>query len=224
MQLSKDYKPNQSRGFLILGQPGMGKTTTALQIATPTAYIADVDNNLSGAHRFLGPNATFAYDVPQTWEELVKGIKEATSSGTINTIILDSFSRLNDMAMEEILRQQGRKAMQLQDWGVFLLMMKKLISEMRSTKKLFIAIGHIKPEKDEVSGIVRYFPAIPGQLQNIIGALFSDVLLCECEERNNKHIYQLRTMPNTFYALKNSLGLPPVVSVDQVRDAIVKAQ
>ncbi len=90
--------------------------------------------------------------------------------------------------------------------------------------KLFIATAHIKPEKDEVSGIVRYFPAIPGQLQHIIGALFSDVLLCECEERNNKHVYQLRTMPNTFHALKNSLGLPPVVTVDQVRDAITKAQ
>lgn len=224
MQLSKDYKPNQSRGFLLLGQPGMGKTTNALEIATPQAYIADLDNNLSGAHRYLSSRVSFFYTIPQTWDDLTKDVKEACKDSTCNSIILDSFSRLNDIAMEEILRQQGRKAMQLQDWGVFLLMTKKLIAEMRSTKKLFIATAHIKPEKDEVSGIVRYFPAIPGQLQHIIGALFSDVLLCECEERNNKHVYQLRTMPNTFHALKNSLGLPPVVTVDQVRDAIAKAQ
>lgn len=224
MQLSQDYKPNQSRGFLLLGQPGMGKTTTALSIGVPAGYISDVDNNLSGAHRFLKDQIKFFYDTPLTWEAMSKGIREASSTSTINTIVIDSFTKLSDMAMEEILRQQGRKTMQLQDWGVFLLMMKKLISEMRSTKKLFIATAHIKPEKDEVSGIVRYFPAIPGQLQNIIGALFSDVLLCEVEERNNKHTFQLRTMPNAFYALKNSLGLPPVVSVDQVRDAIAKAQ
>ncbi|SRR6266404_5702744 len=224
MQLSKDYKPNQSRGFLLLGQPGMGKTTNALEIATPTAYIADLDNNLSGAHRYLSGKIEFMYDSGGTWGDLTNNIKDACKNDKVNSFILDSFSRLTDMAMEEILRQQGRKAMQLQDWGVFLLMMKKLIAEMRSTKKLFIATAHIKPEKDEVSGIVRYFPAIPGQLQHIIGALFSDVLLCECEERNNKHVYQLRTMPNTFHALKNSLGLPPVVTVDQVRDAIAKAQ
>src|SRR5882724_340799 len=224
MQLSKDYKPNQSRGFLLLGQPGMGKTTNALSIALPIPYIADLDNNLSGAHRFLEDRVPFYYTIPTTWEDMVKAIKEASSDSKVGSIIIDSFSKLSDLAMEEILRQQGRKAMQLQDWGVFLLMMKKLISEMRSTKKLFIATAHIKPEKDEVSGIVRYFPAIPGQLQHIIGALFSDVLLCECEERNNKHTYQLRTMPNTFYALKNSLGLPPVVTVDQVRDALAKAQ
>lgn len=224
MQLSKDFKPNQSRGLLLLGQPGMGKTTAALEIATPMAYIADLDNNLSGAHRYLDGRIPFAYTTPTSWAEMSKDIKEASQQPSINSIIQDGFSKLGDLAIEEILHQQGRKAMQLQDWGVFLLMMKKLITEMRSTKKLFIATAHIKPEKDEVSGIVRYFPAIPGQLQHIIGALFSDVLLCEVEERNNKHTYQLRTMPNTFYALKNSLGLPPVVTVDQVRDAIAKAQ
>lgn len=223
MQLSKDYKPNQSRGFLLLGQPGMGKTTTAITIGLKDVFIADIDNNLSGAHRFL-KDVPFYFQIPTTWEDMSKGIKEASSTSTVSTIIIDSFSKLSDLAMEEILRQQGRKAMQLQDWGVFLLMMKKLIAEMRSTKKLFIACAHIKPEKDEVSGIIRYFPALPGQIQHIIGALFSDVLLCEVEERNNKHTFQLRTMPSTFHALKNSLGLPPICSAEQVRDAIKAAQ
>ncbi len=122
--------------------------------------------------------------------------------------------------MDDILRQQGRPLMQMQDWGTYLNVMKRTITALRSTRKLFIATAHIKPEKDEVSGIVRYFPALPGQIQHVIGALFSDVWLCEVQEKQNQHTFVLRTMSNAFYALKNSLGLPPITDVDTVRKAL----
>jgi DNA polymerase III delta prime subunit len=228
MNESKDYQPNLSRGILLLGQPGMGKTTTALQIAKPVAYIADCDNNLSGATRFLS-GTRFLYDTPDIgyapdyrFEELSRRVKEASQTDIVGTLILDSLTKVADYVMDEILRQQNRKTMQLQDWGTFLNVMKRTITMLRSTRKLFIATAHIKSEKDEVAGYIKFFPALPGQIQHIIGALFSDVWLCDCEEKGGKHNYIIRTMPTTFYALKNSLGLPSVCTAEQVKEALNK--
>jgi len=156
MQESTSYKPNLSRGILILGQPGMAKTTTALSIATPMAYISDCDNNLSGAVNFLKDSVPFLYDIPdlgatydRRFEALSKHIAEASADPKINTIIVDSLTKVSDYVMDEILRQQNRKQMQLQDWGTFLTVMKRTITLLRSTQKLFIATAHIRPEKDE---------------------------------------------------------------------------
>lgn len=232
MQQSKDYQPNQSRGILLLGPPGVGKTTTALQVAVGTPYIADCDNNLSGAHRFLGPDFDFLYDIIDfddkgneitpnlRFNHLSECVKAASSNDKVGTIEVDSFSKVSDYVMDDILRQQGRPQMQMQDWGVYLNVMKRTITALRSTRKLFIATAHVKPEKDEVSGIVRYFPALPGQIQHIIGALFSDVWLCEVQEKNNQHQFLVRCMPSTFYSLKNSLGLPPVTTAAEIKKAL----
>jgi hypothetical protein len=231
MHNSESYKPNLSRGILILGQPGSAKTTTALQIAPPVAYMADLDNNLAGAVNYLKGTVKFVYDIPDLdadypnrFETLNRNIKEVTGKNNfVNSIIIDSFTKLSDYVIDDILRQQGRKVLQLQDWGVFLNVMKRTITMLRSTRKLFIATAHIKPEKDEIAGFVRYFPALPGQIQHIIGALFSDVWLCECEEKAGKYSFNIRTMPNTFHALKNSLGLPPVTNADEIKRKLSNA-
>ena len=205
----------------------MAKTTTALSIATPMAYISDCDNNLSGAVNFLKDSVPFLYDIPdlgatydRRFEALSKHIAEASADPKINTIIVDSLTKVSDYVMDEILRQQNRKQMQLQDWGTFLTVMKRSITLLRSTQKLFIATAHVRPEKDEVAGFLKFFPALPGQIQNVVGALFSDVWLCDVEERSGKYNYIVRTMPTTFYALKNSLGLPPVTNVAQIKEML----
>lgn len=227
MQSSTEYKPNLSRGILILGQPGTGKTTTALQVAPSPSWIADLDNNLSGAHRIV--KTPFYYDTideepnPQLrFGRFNQKLQEASTSTEIKANILDSFSKLSDYLLDDILRQQGRSVLQLQDWGVFLNVFKRIIVQMRSTRKMFIATAHIKSEKDEVSGIVRFLPALPGQIQNIIGALFSDVWLCEVQEKAGEHKFLVRTMPNVWYPLKNSLGLPAVTDVATIRAALEK--
>jgi hypothetical protein len=229
MKESKDYQPNLSRGILLLGQPGMGKTTTALSIATPVPYIADCDNNLAGAMNVLKGKdmVNFLYDIPDLGVEpelrftkLSECIKAASQEPTVGTYIIDSFTKVQDYICDDLLRQQNRKVMQLQDWGMFLNVMKRTITMLRSTQKLFIATAHIKPEKDEVAGYVRFFPALAGQIQHIIGALFSDVWLCDCEEKSGQLRYVVRTVPSTFYALKNSFGLPPVCTIDKIKEVL----
>jgi AAA domain len=238
MHKSEEYKPNLSRGILLLGQSGMAKTTSSLIISLGTPYIADCDNNLSGPHGYLKTNGFkgYAYDIidiaddgtevpPELrFERLSKCIKAASADPMIQTLIIDPLTKVQDYVCDDIMRQQGRKAMQLQDWGVFLNVMKRTITMMRSTRKLFIATAHLKPEKDEVGGFMKFFPALAGQIQHIIGALFSDVFICDVDERSGKHNYILRTMPSSLYAAKNSLGLPPVTTAEEVHKALEAQQ
>jgi AAA domain len=238
MHKSEEYKPNLSRGILLLGQPGMAKTTSSLLLSLGTPYIADCDNNLSGAHGYLKSRGFkgYAFDIidiaddgtevkPELrFERLSACIKSASADSTIDTLIIDSLTKVQDYICDDILRQQSRKAMQLQDWGTFLAVMKRTITAMRSTRKLFIATAHVKPEKDEVGGYMKFFPALAGQIQHVIGALFSDVFICDVEERSGKHNYVLRTMPSSLYAAKNSLGLPPVTTTEEVHKALEAQQ
>jgi hypothetical protein len=230
MKSAQEYKPNQSRGILLLGQPGSGKTTLALQLGRKP-WIADCDNNLSGAFRHLGANCHAMYDIIDLDDELkpiaenlrftnlTRKVADACKSDC-DTLIFDSYSKVSDYVQDDILRQQGRTQFQMQDWGTYLNVMKKLTNQMRSTQRMFVATAHVRPEKDEVSGIVRYFIALPGQIQHQLGALFSDVWLCECQEKNGQHQFVVRTMPNTWYALKNSLGLKPVCTVPEILTAL----
>jgi hypothetical protein len=216
----------------------MAKTTSSLIISLGTPYIADCDNNLSGAHSYLKTKGFKGYvfdiidiaddgvEIPpeRRFEHLSNCIKIASQDTSIHTLIIDPLTKVQDYICDDILRQQSRKTMQLQDWGTFLAVMKRTITMMRSTRKLFIATAHIRPEKDEVGGFMKFFPALAGQIQHVIGALFSDVFICDVEERSGHHNFVLRTMPSTLYAAKNSLGLPPVTTAEEVHKALEAQQ
>lgn len=232
MKSSTDYKPNLSRGILLIGEAGKGKTT--LMARMPGAYLADCDNNLSGPHRFITENKLppFKYDIIDILDDgtvvedglhfkrLVDCVKTSSTDPDIGAIGITSLTKLSDYVMADLLKKQGRTQMQLQDWGTFLQVMKQLITKMRSTKKLFVMDAHIKAEKDDVAGFMKFKVLVPGQLQDIIGSLFSDVWLCQVEEKSGKHEWNIRTLPNTWYALKNSFGFPAVISHDTALAAI----
>lgn len=228
MRSAKDYQPNQAFALLLQGAPGQGKTSWALRFPKP--YIFDADNNLSGAIRRLrgqGQDHNILYDIGNVdddgkevlenattnrYTRMSKCLIEAVKSPDVQTIIVDSASALSDYMMTEVLRQANRKQMTVPDWGSYLFLFKNLITQVRSQGKLFVMTAHEKPEKDEVSGIIQYEIALPGQIRHVIGGMFSDVWRAEITEKGGKYEYALRTMPTIRLALKNSLELPPVVT------------
>jgi AAA domain len=225
MKSSSEYTPTLSFGLLILGPPKIGKTTLALQFPSP--YIADCDNNLSGPASFLKANnlPAFSYDViniddggkevstTQRWSRLTSCLKAAVENPNIKTIVVDSLSSISDYLIEHILSTEGQKTMRIQDWQPFQFMMKRLITYLRSSRKLIIFIGHESTEKDEVDGIIKYFILVPTRLKDNLGGMFSDVWRIECEQTGDKkYTYSLRTKPTVRFALGTSLiNLPPVL-------------
>lgn len=211
---------------LLQGPPGAGKTATACQF--PGVYVADLDMNLAGPIRWLnrtGKPLPLGYDVidrDETGKEvdpsarygrLVKCLQTAVADPTVQTIVVDSATKLSDYMIAEVLRQQGAQQMTIQHWGFYLAMWKKFISQLSVQRKHFVLVSHERVEKDEVDQSLKYFVMIPGQMGNIIGSLFTDVWRCEVAEKAGippTYAFNVRTMPSYRFNLKNSLDLPPV--------------
>ena len=115
------------------------------------------------------------------------------------------------------MRTQGKSEMTLPLWGFYLQTWKQFISQLAAQRKHLILICHESVEKDEIDQTLKYFVQVAGQMKFVIGSMFTDVWRCEVAATsgpNPKHTFQVRTMPDFRYQLKNSLSLPPIFKFD----------
>lgn len=225
MQKIETYTKESYLRLLLMGAPGTGKTTLSCHF--PGSYIADCDINLAGPLRYLSShNGTLpmGYDLIDRdefgmeidpslrYQRLGKCLNVAIKDPGVETIVVDSATKLSDYIIAEVLRQQGKKEMSIQLWGLYLALWKHFIGQLTAQRKHIVLIAHERVEKDEIDMSMKYFVMIPGQMSNIIGSLFTDVWRCEVESAGVPPTYSwnVRTMPDRRYALKNSLGLPPL--------------
>lgn len=226
MKTIDTYSSDAHLRVILQGPPGSGKTTLACQF--PGAYVADCDINLAGPLRWLKANGRplpIGYDVIDRdgdrevdpgfrFERLVNCVSSALADPQVKTIVIDSATKVSDYIMSHVLRQQGKKQMEMQSWGFYLNYWKDFVLKISAQRKHFVLIAHERVEKDEVDQSLRYFLNIPGQFAYIAGSLFTDVWRCEVVSSGfgaqAKYTWQIRTMPDWKFQLKNSLGLPPV--------------
>lgn len=225
MQPISSYETNE--GFLrvlLQGPPGGGKTSTACQLPSP--WIADCDLNLAGPLRFLRsrnlplPVGYDTIDRDETGVEVPKPLRysrlctvtqAAATNSSVETMVFDSGTKISDYIMDHVLKQQGKTQMEMQSWGFYLGFWKQFIGTISTVKKHIVFIVHEKVEKDEIDQALKYFINLPGQIKDIIGALFTDVWRAETAEKPGMPPttnYMIRTSPNYRFALKNSLQLP----------------
>ena len=237
MQTIDHYASEEYLRLVLQGSPGSGKTTLAAQF--PGAYFLDIDHNLGGALRFLKEKKLalpVGYDFVDTdtagklipvrdrYQRMNMLLQEAQLNPAIQTIVIDSATNLADILIEETLRLQGKTKISdykdgRQFWGFFAQYSKQLMSIFTQMRKNLVLIAHEKLEKNE-DGAVVYPVKVnwPGQVGAVIGAWFTDVWRCEVKTQPNglktDYIWQIRTMPDFKYELKNSLLLPPTFTFD----------
>ena len=200
MKSFNDFDPNQNLFLLLVGSPGTGKTTLALQFPRP--YIFDADGNLSGPVRHL-KGLQFKYDsgtsdddgkeVPpfQRWNHMSKCLNAAVQDPEIDTIILDSLSAITEYAKDDIKRQRGANPMAknaplvtesnrgmmpliMQEWDVFAHYLSNLVTQLKACGKTVIFTGHNELQTDD-SNTTREVLCIQGRMRGQFSGMFGDV-------------------------------------------------
>ena len=205
MQSSNDYIPNQSTAVLLVGSPGSGKTTLALQFPRP--YVFDADNNLAGPKRYLDKHSkNFAYDIGnvkpdgtpvppfQRWTHMASSLREACNSPEIDTVIVDSLSSIQEYVKDDIFRQRtqpqrigksqfmiteaNRDLGQLTEpeWGIYARYFTTLIVTLRTSPKLIVFTAHKESRQKGENGPWEECIALQGMMRYKFSAQFSDCI------------------------------------------------
>lgn len=202
MKSSTDFLPDLPQSFLLIGPPGSGKTVSSLQLPRP--FILDCDGNLNGPVRYLKsvgklPEKWF-YDNPmkenglpvprdKQWERTDKLLTEACENPEVETIVISSLTSFVELAYLQTYKMTGAKLgdykktidpkFEFAQWGAFGSIMRQTIFWLKSSGKRLCVEAHMTVDKEELTGVLTNFIAIPGNLKHILSGWFEEVWLLD---------------------------------------------
>jgi len=248
MNVSKpgSAKPPEPMSILLIGPPGGGKTTLAMQFPYPC--FLDCDRNLDGPERFnrkLNSNLEYGYiavtydssgkpiPVDKCYDTLLTEVDNVAKEPTIQTVVLDGVTLINQFIIQKVMKQSGKDNMELRDWGkVAAAFINLLYVRLRQTGKTTIVTCHenpverANPTNPMLKELVKYEPAINGGIANTMSGLFTDVWRCSSLPAvAGKVQFKIQTSKDVLSGdLKNSLGLPSEIIVKEGESAWSKLQ
>lgn len=214
--------------LLLQGPPGSGKTTLACHFPAP--WIFDLDRNLAGPLRWLrqhGKKLPIGYDhvdvdekgqvVPEKdrYERMDRQLQAVQQREDVQTIVIDGGTRLSTMLMDYTKKMQPGVKDGRQLFGFFYQYGATFLDVLTRMRKHIVFIVHEKPVTSEGGALLGYEIHWPGQLKDVMGGFFTDHWRAETQEvpkglGPSEYKWNLRTMPNSMFKLKNGLDLPPI--------------
>lgn len=210
LTMPSDLEAPNAITFMLYGQPGCYKTTTAL--SAPGTVCIDFDN---GMHR-VEPQ----YRRPSLQVTNYQKVLDLLNTGELDpfdTIIIDTAGKLVDRIAEHVIKLNPKNGApgggpSLQGWGAVRSEFGRLVKELKLRNKSLGLVAHESEEKNGDETIKR--PDIAGSARKDI------VKELDCmgymERRGTQSIISF-TPTDKFYA-KNSLGLDDSVMVPELKD------
>lgn len=213
---------------LVYGPAGAGKTVL-LATAPAPVMISNEAGSLSlrkaNLERLYGVgNPHITYNMPiievNTVEDLVEAHKwceQSAEAKNFQTIGMDSASEIAEVILNNAKRQVKDPR---QAYGEVIEKMETTVRSFRDLQNKNVVItAKMEPLKDEMTGVVKYMPAMPGaKLGHKLPYFFDEVFRLDTNTSPNGEKYRfLQTQPDLQYVAKDRSGAlapiePPILS------------
>ena len=223
---------------LVIGDTGAGKTC-GLENFPRNMHVFDCDNKIDSLAKWMNyrnmdmtgitvdncsrPIPTQAGFAPQPAVKFVEAkistwVKDPASCP--KTIVLDSITTFGELLMHYLvhvntainrIKLEDGWATSMQDFGVFKPFLRGIIQGLLSLPCNVVCIGHIKSDKNEVTGEIFHSAMIPGALARELPIYFPEVY--RAYMKDGKTFVQ--TQSDGKYSLRSQIpGLPKNVAWD----------
>jgi len=188
---------------IIYGRPGSGKTTAAATAPPPILFL-DCDQGLlclkgipDEMAQKIGLNPKETYFEPiRSMDDMLQQIQRvarenAASPGFWNTVVVDNLTELQRVLLTDMLSASERSIPTIQDWGVILLRVQKIVRLIRNLPCHTIFLAH---EREDEHGIG---PALSGRIEEELPGyvdLMARLTVIEREEDDAKGGKTIRTI------------------------------
>lgn len=158
-------------------------------------------------------------------DKLSKRIIVPPKNFLLKTIQIDSLTAMADSLMGAIIADNpGLKRTEaitpvMQDWMIFTPHFKNIIYRLLALPCNLVVIAHVKTEKDEATGVISNFIALPGQLPDLMPKLFGEVYYCHLASSGEKGAdlknMALTKSPTDKYVTRTQIqGMPVVIPME----------
>lgn len=132
------------------------------------------------------------------------------------TLIIDNYSRIGEVILAYTKKVIGRKALQIQDWNIFIDEIQELADILKSSRRKcnVISIAHEESVKDKVTGEVEKLILMPTKIRYRIPTLASDYFQIHAKSElsggKRRIVRNLQSTPSTQIATGSRCLIPDI--------------
>lgn len=201
---TKDIKPDVLN-ILVYGRSGTKKTSFAA--TCPKPYFFDTDK---GMMTLRGRDIEYDTYERGDWKKLSRKISEVTDEKSpIETLVFDSITTLQEVALAEGLLIDCKKEPDIHVWGITIRMLRLFLESITKCKKNVVVIAHEQLVQDDITKEVQVLPAIAGKdLPSQMPLYFDEVYHTEMKRNNTTKLdeYKMLTRCKLRNVAKSRLG------------------